>query len=77
MYEAQTSMANPPCKLNDRIHDRIKGSLPLSPTVRDSIDQKIAYHQDEIERLNETRAELEKANLLDMKISDLREAMNY
>lgn len=47
------------------------------PTVGQNIDNQIRRHRDSIARLEATRASLDKANLLDLKISDLREAMNY
>ncbi len=47
------------------------------PTVGENIDNQIKTHQAAITRLEATRASLDKANLLDLKISDLREAMNY
>lgn len=48
-----------------------------TPTIGQNICCQIAMHQDAIARLEATMANLEKANLLDLKISDLREAMNY
>jgi hypothetical protein len=47
------------------------------PTVGQNIDNQIQRHQEAINRLEATRANLDKANLLNLKISDLREAMNY
>ena len=47
------------------------------PTVRENIDQQIEVHEAAIRRLNETKTRLGAANLLDIKISDLREAMSY
>jgi hypothetical protein len=47
------------------------------PTVGENIDRQIEIHRSAIARLEETRANLDKANLLNIKISDLREAMQY
>lgn len=47
------------------------------PTVRENIDRQIEHHEAAIRRLNETKLRLDSANLLDIKISDLREAMSY
>jgi hypothetical protein len=44
-------------------------------TVEENIDRKIKYHQAEIERLENSKVEL--APLLKMRISDIRQAMNY
>lgn len=47
------------------------------PTIRENIDRQIESHMSAIARLEQTKANLGKANLLDMKISDLREAMQF
>lgn len=52
-------------------------SLVGMPTVGENIDRQIEHHKAAIARLEATRANLDKANLLAIKISDLREAMNY
>ena len=44
-------------------------------TVEENIDRKIKYYQSEIERLEKSKVEL--APLLKMRISDIRQAMNY
>lgn len=47
------------------------------PTVGENIDRQIEAHLAAIKRLEATRVNLGKANLLGIKISDLREAMSY
>lgn len=47
------------------------------PTIRENITRQIEYHQAAIARLEFTRDRLEKSNLLDVKISDLQEAMRF
>ena len=47
------------------------------PTIRENIDRQIEKHLAAVRRLEETKVNLEKANLLDMKISDLQQAMSY
>lgn len=47
-----------------------------NPTLASNIDQKIAWHQDEIVRLNKIKEQFPPA-MLAMNIRDLREAMQY
>ena len=50
----------------------------LSRTIGQNIDARIAMFRGEIERLQGVRAQLESgASLLDVRIEDLRQAMNY
>lgn len=54
------------------------GSLVVpayNPTVGENIDAKIEMHRKEIERLEESKKTL--GPLLGMRISDIRDAMNY
>ena len=52
------------------------GSTLLEPTILENIDRKIAFYKAQIKRLEETREKFPKS-LGEMKISDLREVMNY
>ncbi len=47
----------------------------MNPTLRENIDAKIQYHNDEIERLEQIKAKV--PQLLDVNLRDLREAMNF
>lgn len=47
------------------------------PTVRENIENRIARAEAQVIRLKETKAKMEKSGLLDLRISDLREAMDY
>lgn len=50
----------------------------MSRTIGQNIDQRILNLRAEIERLEGVRAQLENgASLLDVRIEDLRQAMNY
>lgn len=53
----------------------INGVLDLNPTVKENIDSKIAMLKKEIERLEQSKIEL--APLMNMRIRDIRDAMNY
>lgn len=46
-----------------------------NPTVEENINQKIAYHQEQIDRLTRSKEELKP--LLGMRIRDIRSAMEY
>lgn len=46
-----------------------------NPTVEENINRKIAYHQKEIERLEQSKLDL--GPLLKMRIQDIRQAMDY
>ena len=48
-----------------------------NPTVRENIDGKIKSLRTELERLEKAKIDLEKTQLLDLHISDLRNVMNY
>ena len=48
-----------------------------NPTVRENIDGKIKSLHAELERLEKAKIDLEKTQLLDIHIQDLRNAMNY
>jgi len=73
MYESE---ANQRVQANSAIDGFYpKGKEPISPTVGENIDAKIACLQAEIKRLEESRETL--APLLGMKINDLRSAMQY
>jgi hypothetical protein len=56
----------------------IAGSLDQieTPTVRENIERQINRHKKEIVRLQETMAKMPEA-FLDMKIGDIRQAMNW
>ena len=49
--------------------------LDENPTVEENIDRKIRFLQDEIDRLQKSKADL--APLLKMRIRDIRQAMDY
>jgi len=52
------------------------GSLiDQNPTVEENIDRKIKYHQSEIDRLTKSKEAL--GPLLNMRIGDIRQAMDY
>lgn len=53
----------------------LKACVVPDLTVGENIDQKIAMHKAEIERLEKSKETL--GPLLKMKISDIRQAMNY
>jgi hypothetical protein len=46
-------------------------------TIRENIDLQIQQAIDNVERLKGVKASMEKSGLLDVKIGDLRQAMNY
>jgi hypothetical protein len=46
-------------------------------TIGENIARQIKAHVEAIERLKTTETNLAKANLLELKISELRDAMNY
>lgn len=46
-----------------------------NPTVEDNIDEKIRYHESEIERLKSSKETM--APLLKMRIRDIQQAMSY
>ena len=50
-------------------------SKQYDPTVRENIDSKIAYYKQAILELEQSKEQL--APLLDVKISMMRNAMNY
>lgn len=49
----------------------------LGQSVGEKLSKKIQKVKDELEKLEATKASLEKANLLDLKIGDLRQALDY
>jgi hypothetical protein len=53
------------------------GTPYIEPTIGENIERQIKHHVEAINRLEITRQDLAKANLLDLKISNLREAMSY
>ena len=69
MLEKQYAMAEGPRTLigAQRIDE--------NPTVEENIDRKIAYLQGEIDRLQKSKADL--GPLLNMRIRDIRQAMDY
>ena len=54
---------------------RVVGELDRNPTVGENIDFRIAALEKEIERLKASKLTL--TPLLDMRIRDIRDAMNY
>ena len=46
-----------------------------NPTVEDNINEKIRYHESEIERLKSSKETM--APLLKMRIRDIQQAMSY
>ena len=50
-------------------------SVDANPTVGENLDKRIAYLRSELERLEKSRESL--APLLNMRIRDIRDAMNY
>ena len=61
--------------------EKYAGNSNLAPigyshlTVRENIDRQIKLHQDNIDRLNAMKVSL--YPLLDMKIADIQQAMNF
>jgi hypothetical protein len=51
------------------------GQIDRNPTVGENIDSKISMLKKEIERLEASKVEL--APLMNMRIRDIRDAMNY
>ena len=49
--------------------------IDRNPTVRENIDSRIAALKAELKRLEESKESL--APLMDMRIRDIRDAMNY
>jgi len=49
----------------------------VEPTIGENIERQIAQHKAAILRLEETKKSMKAANLLNLKISNLREAMSY
>ena len=62
-YIAKQAGANPITRLDE------------NPTVGENIDRKISYLRAEIERLEQSKIDLEP--LLKMRIRDIRQAMDY
>lgn len=52
-----------------------EGFVERNPTVGENIDSKISMLKKEIERLEASKVEL--APLMNMRIRDIRDAMNY
>ena len=50
---------------------------PVTPTLRANIDGKIAMHKEQINRLESIKKQFEGTGMLDMNLSDMREAMRY
>lgn len=48
-----------------------------NPTVAENIDNRIAFHSDEILRLKAVKAKLETGDIASIPINDLRNAMSY
>lgn len=62
----------------DRAAKQLAHGQMMSRTIGQNIDQRIANLRVEIERLEGVRKQLENgASLLDVRIEDLRQAMNY
>lgn len=72
MYE--NPMYNKPDYSGQCLGSGVK-QIEHNPTVGENIDARIAQMKAEIARLEESKASL--APLLQMKISDIRSAMNY
>jgi hypothetical protein len=51
--------------------------LDRAPPLAENIDNRIAYHLQEIERLKQVKETLSSGSILDVRIEDLRQAMNY
>ena len=47
------------------------------PTVRENLERQIAFHEGRVVKLRETLEKMDKTGLLDMRIDEIREAMNY
>jgi hypothetical protein len=67
------------------MYERTLGAVPVNhldtqridhnPTVEDNINEKIRYHESEIERLKSSKETM--APLLKMRIRDIQQAMSY
>lgn len=53
-----------------------KGPPTYNPTIRENLDNRIAEHKKIIEELERIKAAMPE-NLVDMKIQDLRQAMQF
>lgn len=53
----------------------IVNRIDHNPTVEDNINEKIRYHESEIERLKSSKETM--APLLKMRIRDIQQAMSY
>lgn len=54
-----------------------EGLIDHSPTLAENIDRRIQRMEEEIARLKKVKFTLETGSILDVKLDDLRQAMNY